>query len=111
VGDLAGEVLAEGLRLAFEDVAAILQRLEWDVTGAPDPAVVGLRHEGDRAAVLLGELLDPVLVDDVPVRGLEGVGEPEVDLLLPRPRLTLGALDGDPAAFMLLRTARMKASS
>ena len=45
--------------------------------------------------MLVGELLDPVLVDDVPVRGAERVGEAEIDLLLARPGLALGALDLD----------------
>ena len=66
-----------------------------DVAGAADPGVVGLRHERDRAAVQVRDLLGAVLVDHVVVGHPQRVGVAEVDLLLPRPRLALRALDRD----------------
>src|SRR5260370_279454 len=79
--------------LAVEPVAVILPQARVDVARAADPAVVGLRHERHGAALLVGHLLDPVLVDGVVVGHRQRVGEPEVDLLLARPGLALGALD------------------
>jgi hypothetical protein len=60
--------------------------------------VVGLRHEGDRAAVEMRDLLGAVLVDRMVVRHRERVRVAEVDLLLARPGLALGALHGDPGS-------------
>src|ERR671930_1049724 len=67
-----------------------------DVARAPDPRVVGLRHEGDRLAMLLGDLLRAVLVDDMAVGCRDRVVEAEVELVLARPRLALGELDRNP---------------
>ena len=65
------------------------------MTRRPDPLVRGLRHERDRAAVQMRDLLRPVLVDDMVVRHRQRVRELEVDFLLPRPRLALRGLDTD----------------
>ncbi len=62
------------------------------VEGRARRAHVVLRHEGDRAALLPGDLLHPVLVEHVAVGHLERVGVAEVDLLLPPPPLALGEL-------------------
>ncbi len=69
-----------------------------DVARAPDPRVVGLRHERDRAAVQVRDLLGPVLVDGVVVRHRDRVGVAEVDFLLARPGLALGGLHLDSGA-------------
>ena len=66
-----------------------------DVARAADPAVVGLGHERHRAAVLLGDLLRPVLVHDVMVARRHRVGVAKRDLVLTRPGLGLGRLDRD----------------
>ena len=55
-----------------------------------------LGHEGDRAASQRRDLLDAVLVDHVPVRHLERVGEPQVDLVLAPAELTFRELDRYP---------------
>src|SRR5207247_6097803 len=95
-GDLTREVVAEGVGLAVERVAAVLPETRMDVARAADPGVIGFGHERDRAALLVRHLLDAVLVDDVVVGHRQRVGEAEVDLLLARPRLALRALDADP---------------
>ena len=64
-----------------------------DVARAPDPGVIRLRHERDRAPVQVRDLLRAVLVDDVVVGHRQRVVVAEVDLLLARPRLALRALD------------------
>ncbi len=64
--------------------------------GTGDPPVVRLRHEGDRAAVRVRDLLRAVLVNHVGVCHPHRVRVAEVDLLLARPGLTLRALDRDP---------------
>ena len=61
-----------------------------------DPVVVRLRHEGDGAAALVRDLLEPGLVDDVVVGGAQRVAEAEVDLVLAGPRLALRGLDDHP---------------
>ena len=66
------------------------------MTRVADPVLERLRHEGDRAPVEERDLLGAVLVDDVVVRHRQRVGEAEVDLLLPRPRLSLRGLDAHP---------------
>jgi hypothetical protein len=57
--------------------------------------VEGLRHEGRPHTVALGDLLDDVAEAHDVVRHRQGVGEPQVDLLLPRGRLVVGELHGD----------------
>jgi hypothetical protein len=52
-----------------------------------------LGHEGDVPPVEVGDLLDTVLVDGVPVRHLEGVSETKVDLLLPAAEFALREFD------------------
>src|SRR5437764_1241140 len=59
---------------------------------------MGLRHERDRTAVQVRDLLGTVLVDDVVVGHRQRIGVAEVDLLLPRPRLALRCLDVDARA-------------
>ena len=93
--DPAGEELPEDLGLAGEGGLVAAPERRVDVAGRPDPGVVGLRHEGDRAAVLVRKLLEAVLVDRVVVGHRDGVRVAEVDLLLSRPRLALRVLDRD----------------
>src|SRR5438874_985159 len=95
-GDLAGEVVAEELRLAREGVLALAPERGVDVARRADPVVVRLRHEGDRAVALERDLLDPGLVDDVIVGGAQRVLEAEVDLVLAGPGLALGRLHDHP---------------
>src|SRR5437588_9541666 len=80
------------------DLLALPPQAGMDVTGAPDPRVVGLGHERDRAAVQVRDLLGAVLVDGMIVGHRHGICVAEVDLLLAWPRLTLRALDRDPGA-------------
>src|SRR5207247_2859958 len=56
-------------------------------------AHVVLRHEGDRRAHEVGDLLGPVLVEGRAVGHLERVGVAEIDLLLAAPPLALRRLD------------------
>src|SRR5690348_2157944 len=65
--NLTGEVVAEELGLAGERVLPVLPERRVDVARGADPVVVRLRHEGDGAALLERDLLDPGLVDDVVV--------------------------------------------
>ena len=90
-----GQVLLENRRLPVEHVPAVFPEARVHVARAPDPAVVGLCHEGHRTTLLVRHLLDPVLVDHVVVGHRQRVAEAEVDLLLSRPRLALRALDGN----------------
>ncbi len=62
------------------------------MAGRAGQLVVPFGHEGDRLAVQMGDLLGAVLVDDVPVGHLQGVGIADVDLLLARPPFALGVL-------------------
>src|SRR5262249_31785621 len=96
--DPAGEEGPERLALAGERVVAVAPEARVDVAGVADPGVVRLRHERDRAAVRVRDLLGAVLVDDVIVGHAQRIGVPEVDLVLARPGLPLRALDGDPGA-------------
>src|SRR5206468_8536778 len=56
-------------------------------------AHVVLRHEGDRRAHEVGDLLGPVLVEGRAVGHLERVGVAEIDLLLAAPPFALRRLD------------------
>ena len=67
-----------------------------DVAGAADVLLGGLRHEGRRDPVEEGDLLDPVLVDRVPVRRGDRVGVAHVDLVLAVPGLALRELNRNP---------------
>src|SRR3984893_5558832 len=60
------------------------------------------RHEGDGRALLPGDLLHAMLVEDVAVRHLEGGPVAEVDLLLPLAPLALGKLHGHAAALHVI---------
>ena len=66
-GDLPRQPAVELGRLAGERALVAPPERRVDVARAADPGVVGLRHEGDRAAVQVRDLLRPVLVDDVVV--------------------------------------------
>ena len=59
-------------------------------------ALVELRHEGQRLALLGGDLLGDGLVDRVVVAGRQRVGVEEADLVLAEVALALGALDVEP---------------
>ena len=72
-------------------------------------ALVELRHEGQRLAVLLGDRLGAVLVDRVLVGRLEHLGVAERDLLLAEVALALDALAVHSRA--VHRRARMSRSS
>ena len=61
-------------------------------------ALVVLGHEADRHALLVGDLLGPVLVDRVLVGGLEHRSVGEVDLVLAEVALALGVLHPQPGA-------------
>ena len=67
-----------------------------DVAGGTGPGLVRFGHEGDRAAVLVGDLLGAMLVDCRPVGRLEGIGVVDIDLVLARRGLPLGKLDRHP---------------
>ena len=64
------------------------------MTGRARRPHVVLRHEGDRASLRPGDLLDPVLVERVAIRHLQGLGIAKVDLLLTASPLALGELHG-----------------
>src|SRR5579862_490332 len=76
------EERAEHLVLVREDVRTVAPEAHMHVARAADPRVVGLRHERDRAAVLVRDLLRAVLVDGVVVRHRDRIGVAEVDLVL-----------------------------
>ena len=79
-------VVAVGAAEAAVDVAGVaLARVE-------------LGHEGQRHALLGGDLLGAVLVDDVVVAGAERLGVAERDLVLAEVALALGRLDVQPGA-------------
>ncbi|BFO20058.1 hypothetical protein SHKM778_64460 [Streptomyces sp. KM77-8] len=58
-------------------------------------ALVVLRHEGERDALLGGDLLGAGLVDGVLVAGDQGLVVAEGDLVLAGVALALGGLDGE----------------
>src|SRR4030095_12138968 len=99
-GQLPGQELLHQLRVAVvtavagHDGRVVVGRAqaEVDVAGVA-LALVVLGHEGQAGAVLGGDLLGPVLVDDVPVGGGQGVGVAEGDLVLAVVALALGRLD------------------
>src|SRR5919107_1521482 len=91
-GDLAREEVVEGVRKTVvfgEDGCAVLRAQAQVYVAGVALAFVELRHKGDGAALLGGDLLGAVLVDGVPVRGGQSVVEPEVDLVLPEVALAL----------------------
>ncbi len=72
--------------------AVLLAQREVDVARVA-LALVVLRHVGDRHALLGGDLLGAVLVDDVLVGGAQRGAVAEVDLVLAEVALALGVLD------------------
>jgi hypothetical protein len=74
-------------------------------------ALVELRHERDRVALLGRELLGAVLVDRVRVGGRQRVLVGEVDLVLAEVALALGVLDREPAAAISRRIRPSSGSS
>src|SRR5712691_6401159 len=69
---------------AREEIAAarLVPYRRVEMTGRARRPHVVLRHEGDGAALLPGDLLDPVLVEDVTVGHLERLRVAEVDIFL-----------------------------
>lgn len=68
-------------------------------------ALVVLGHEGERDALLRGDLLGARLVDGVLVAGDQGLVVPEHDLVLSGVALALGRLDGESRARHLVADA------
>ena len=75
--------------------AVVAAQRQVDVAGAA-LALVELRHEGQRLALLGGDLLGDGLVDRVVVAGRQRVGVEEPDLVLAEVALALGALHVQP---------------
>ena len=77
-----------------EDALAVgVDQARVDMAGASDVLLRGLRHERRRDPAEEGDLLDPVLVDRVPIGRGDRVGVAGVDLVLAVPGLALGELD------------------
>ena len=74
-------------------------------------AVIIFRHEGHRATLGPGNLLDPVLDDRVIVGRIHRIGVAVVHLFLTGIRLALGFSIGMPAPYRPFRTARITSSS
>src|SRR5215218_7871189 len=92
-GDRAGQESVEEGVVGGEDVLAgrrVGQR-EMQVARAA-LALVVLGHERDRLAMLGGDLLRPILEDDVAVTGRQRIAVVEVDLVLAEVALALGVL-------------------
>ena len=68
-------------------------------------ALVVLRHEGQRLALLGGDLLGAVLVDDVVVARSSAPRRTERDLVLAEVALALGGLDVSPAPSIVVADA------
>src|SRR5262245_44155121 len=94
LGRVHGRARERGPGLAERRLAAAPPQARVDVQRAAREAVVELRHEGERAALRLRDLLRGLLVDDVPIRHLERWREAQVDLVLARPPFALAELDG-----------------
>jgi hypothetical protein len=99
----AAEEVAEdvGLLVAVDERAAArvgVDEAHVDVARAADVLLRRLGHERGRDPVEVRDLLDPVLVDRVPVGGGHGVRVADVELVLAVPGLALGELDRDPRA-------------
>ncbi len=95
---LAGDPVLHELResvgpilVGHDGLAVLAHDREVDVARVA-LALVVLGHEGQRLAVLVGDLLRPVLVDGVVVAGAERVRVAEGDLLLAEVALALDAL-------------------
>ena len=93
VADIAARPAAASWKTLVRAVG--VPEAEVDVAAAAGPGVVGLGHEGDRVAVLVGDLLAAVLEQGVAVGGFQRVGVVDVDLVLPGSRFALGELDRD----------------
>ena len=83
--------------LVEHDPAVVAAQAHVDVAGVA-LALVELRHEGQRLAVLRGDLLRAVLVDRVVVGGADHLVVLEGDLVLAEVALALGRLDHEPGA-------------
>jgi hypothetical protein len=91
--ELPGEEAVEQALVLGEDRLAVA-RLQREVDVARVAlALVVLGHVGDRHALLAGDLLGAVLVDDVRVGGGQRVRVVEVHLVLAEVALALGVLD------------------
>src|SRR5262249_27692897 len=91
--DLTRQELRDHSVVRGERVPPLMPEAGVDVTRRAALLVVGLGHKGDRASLLVGDLLGAVLVDDVVVGGAQRVGEAEVDLVLTGAGLALRTLD------------------
>ena len=83
--------------LVEDDPAVVAAQAHVDVAGVA-LALVELGHEGERLAVLRGDLLGAVLVDRVLVGGSHHLVVLEGDLVLAEVALALGRLDDQPGA-------------
>ncbi len=109
-GELSGQEVPHRLRhalgpVAVHHVGAVgVGEGEVDVAGVA-LALVVLGHEGERDALLGGDLLCAGLVEGVLVAGDEGLVVAEGDLVLAGVALALGGLDGEPGARHLVADA------
>src|SRR5215210_368808 len=89
--DKALEGRGEAVAFSKHWSTVLAAQAQVDVAGVP-LELIELGHKGYRAALLGGDLLGAVLVDRVPVGGLQSAVEPEVDLVLPEVALALRIL-------------------
>src|SRR5262249_16630262 len=100
----AGQELTENVRAVvgsmpvlwgcLENVSPSFPQTYMDMTRVPRLARRVFRHEGDRLAVLVRDLLDALLQEDVYVRDGEGIGVSEIDVVLGAAPFAFAALDG-----------------